>query len=69
MHGSLLKDKWSEATTMLANDLLKLNNITNTCLTNPNILYYSFSLDIYKYPEYHQHDSSINNRKIIHISI
>ena len=45
-----------ETLAMLGNDPLKLNNAINTCLMNPNIiLYYAFSLNIYEYLKYHQH--------------
>ena len=53
-----------ETLTMLANDLLKINNVINTCLIHLHIiLYYSFSLNIYEYLQYHQHQYSQNQPK------
>ena len=53
-----------EILVMLANDPLKLNNLINTCSINLNIiLFYSFSLNIYKCAEYHQHQYSHNQLK------
>ena len=52
----LINFVWSQTLTMLANDPIKLNNVINTCLINPNIiLYYFFLLSVYEYPEYYQH--------------
>ena len=51
------------------NDLLKplilqtLNNPINIFLINPNISYHIFSLNIYEYPKYHQHQCYHNQLK------
>ena len=45
-----------ESLTILTNDPLKLNNAINIFSINSNIIfYYSYSLNIYEYPEYNQH--------------
>ena len=49
---------------MVATDPLKLFNVINTCLINANvILHYSFSLNIYEYVDYHQHQYLHNQSK------
>ena len=58
-------------THFVANDLLKLINAINTCLINLIvILYHAFSLNIYEYLKYHQHQyyhTQLKNNKQIHI--
>ena len=49
---------------MFANNPLKLNNVINTCLINPNVtLYCSFLLNIYEYLEHYQHQYYYNQPK------
>ena len=52
-------------------DPLRLNISINTFLINPNIvLYYPYSLNIYKYLEYHQYyNNQLKNPRHIHLAL
>ena len=49
---------WLETLNMLGNDPWRLKNSINAFLMNQSIiLYYFYSLNVYGYPDYHQHFS------------
>ena len=66
MHNWLLKNIYIaklQTLAVQANDPLKLNNVKNTCLINPNVTYLYFSLNISEYLEYYQHQYFNNQPK------